>query len=224
MIIVGLTGGIASGKSTTAALIRDRGIPVHDADAAVHELMAAGGAAVTAVTAAFGSDILSSDGSIDRRRLGAAVFSDPALRRRLESIIHPLVATHRDRFLDAHRRSGTPMVVLDIPLLFETGGEALCDYVILCRVAPDEQRRRALARDGMTDRKLDAIIDSQMSLVDKSRLADAVIETDHGIDAARDALAAILDGPLRDLMTGSGKSTGKDKPGTDKAGKDRADA
>ena len=219
MIIVGLTGGIASGKSTTAAMIRDRGIPVHDADAAVHELMSADGDAVTAVTDAFGSEMLAADGSIDRRRLGGAVFSDPERRRALESLIHPLVANHRDAFLDTHRRSGTPLVVLDIPLLFETGGEVLCDFVILCSAAPAEQRRRALARDGMTDTKLDAIIDSQMPLADKRRLADAVIETDHGIEVARNALAAILDGPLRDLMTGSGKSTG-----TNKAGKDRADA
>lgn len=219
MIIVGLTGGIASGKSTTAAMIRDRGIPVHDADAAVHELMAADGGAVAAVTAAFGREMLAPDGSIDRRRLGATVFSDPARRQALESIIHPLVATHRDRFLDTYRRSATPLVVLDIPLLFETGAEALCDYVILCRVAADEQRRRALARDGMTDTKLDAIMASQMPLADKSHLADAIIETDHGIDAARDALAAILDGPLRDLVNASGNGTGKNR-----AGKDRADA
>ena len=147
------------------------------------------------------------DGSIDRRRLGAAVFSDPALRQALESIIHPLVAADRDAFLETHRQSGTPVAVLDIPLLFETGGEAFCDFVILCSAAPDEQRRRALVRDGMTDAKLDAIIGSQMPLSEKRRLADAVIETDHGLAAARDALATILDGPVCDLVNADRRVT-----------------
>ena len=204
MIVVGLTGGIASGKSTTASMIRDHGIPVHDADAAVHELLAPGGGAVGAVAAAFGDDMLAPDGSIDRQRLGAAVFSDPALRQALESIIHPLVAADRDAFLESHRQSGTPVAVLDIPLLFETGGEAFCDFVILCSAAPDEQRRRALVRDGMTESKLDAIIGSQMLMSEKRGLADAVIETDHGLAAAHDALASILDGPVRDLVSGTG--------------------
>ena len=208
MIIVGLTGGIASGKSTTAAMIRDRGVPVHDADAAVHEMMAPGGAGVDAVVAAFGGDMLAADGSVDRQRLGAAIFADAARRRTLESIIHPLVAAHRDAFLERHRQAGTAVAVLDIPLLFETGGEAICDFVILCSAAPDEQRRRALARDGMTNSKLDAIIDSQMPLSEKRRRADAVIETDHGHAAARDALAAILDGPVRDLVNRTAKATG----------------
>ena len=208
MIVVGLTGGIASGKSTTAAMIRDRGIPVHDADAAVHDLMAPGGGAVAAVEAAFGGDMVAPDGSIDRRRLGAAVFSDPALRQALESIIHPLVAADRDAFLETHRQSGTPVAVLDIPLLFETAGEALCDFVILCSAAPEEQRRRALVRAGMTDAKLDAIIASQMPLSDKRRLADAVIDTDHGLAAARDALATILDGPVCDLVNATGSDSG----------------
>ena len=98
------------------------------------------------------------------------------------------------------------MAVLDIPLLFETGGEAFCDFVILCSAAPDEQRRRALARDGMTESKLDAIIGSQMPLSEKRGLADAVIETDHGLAAARDALASILDGPVRDLVNAANRS------------------
>ena len=200
MIIVGLTGGIASGKSTTAAMIRELGIPVHDADAAVHELLAPGGSGVEAVAAAFGRDMLAPDGSVDRQRLGAAVFSDPERRRALESIVHPLVAAHRDAFLETHRQSGTQLAVLDIPLLFETGSESLCDFVILCSARPDEQRRRALARDGMSESKLDAIIDSQMPLPEKRRLADAVIETDDGISVARNALAEILEGPVRDLL------------------------
>ena len=157
MIVVGLTGGIASGKSTTAAMIRDRGIPVHDADAAVHDLMAPGGAAVAAVEAAFGGDMVAPDGSIDRRRLGAAVFPIRRYGRRWNRSSTRL-SPPTGRVSESHRQSGTPVAVLDIPLLFETGGEAFCDFVILCSAAPDEQRRRALVRDGMTESKLDAII------------------------------------------------------------------
>ena len=199
MIIIGLTGGIASGKSTTAALFRELDIPVHDADAAVHEMMAPGGVATGKVVEAFGGQILAPDGSVDRQRLGGEVFAAPARRRILESIIHPLVAASRDRFLATSRLTGVPLVVLDIPLLFETGGEALCDFVILCSVDPDTQKRRALRRNGMTEDKLAAILQSQMPLATKRAMADAVIETDHGVDAARQALLAILDGPVRQL-------------------------
>ena len=199
MIIIGLTGGIASGKSTTAALFRELDIPVHDADAAVHEMMAPGGVATGKVVEAFGGQILAPDGSVDRQRLGGEVFAAPERRRILESIIHPLVAASRDRFLATSRLTGVPLVVLDIPLLFETGGEALCDFVILCSVDPDTQKRRALRRNGMTEDKLAAILQSQMLLATKRAMADAVIETDHGVDAARQALLAILDGPVRQL-------------------------
>ncbi len=205
MIIIGLTGGIASGKSTTAALLRELDIPVHDADAAVHELMAPGGLAIGKVVAAFGPHILAPDGSIDRQKLGGQVFAAPKLRKMLESIIHPLVAAERDRFLATNRQIDVPLVVLDIPLLFETGGEDLCDFVILCSVDPDTQKQRALRRSGMTEDKLDAILQSQMPLATKRARADAVIETGHGVDAARQALMAILDGPVRELCeTGAG--------------------
>ena len=199
MIIIGLTGGIASGKSTTAALFRELDIPVHDADAAVHEMMAPGGVATGKVVEAFGGQILAPDGSVDRQRLGGEVFAAPERRRILESIIHPLVAASRDRFLATSRLTGVPLVVLDIPLLFETGGEALCDFVILCSVDPDTQKLRALRRNGMTEDKFAAILQSQMPLATKRAMADAVIETDHGVDAARQALLAILDGPVRQL-------------------------
>ena len=199
MIIIGLTGGIASGKSTTAALFRELDIPVHDADAAVHEMMAPGGVATGKVVEAFGGQILAPDGSVDRQRLGGEVFAAPERRRILESIIHPLVAASRDRFLATSRLTGVPLVVLDIPLLFETGGEALCDFVILCSVDPDTQKLRALRRNGMTEDKLAAILQSQMPLATKRAMPDAVIETDHGVDAARQALLAILDGPVRQL-------------------------
>ena len=199
MLVIGLTGGIATGKSTTAAMIADRGIPLHDADAAVHDLMAAGGRATGPVAEAFGDEMLTAGGAVDRQRLGRAVFADSALRKRLESIIHPLVAADRDMFLEKHRTAGAPLVVLDIPLLFETGGDAVCDFVILCS-APDEiQRERALARDGMTEAKLDAILASQMPLAEKRARADAEIDTSSGLDKAEAMLDSILNGPIQQL-------------------------
>ena len=199
MLVIGLTGGIATGKSTTATMIADRGIPLHDADAAVHDLMAAGGRATGPVAEAFGDEMLTAGGAVDRQQLGRAVFADSALRKRLESIIHPLVAADRDRFLEKHRTAGAPLVVLDIPLLFETGGDAVCDFVILCS-APDEiQRERALARDGMTEAKLDAILASQMPLADKRARADAEIDTSSGLDKAEAMLDSILNGPIQQL-------------------------
>ena len=204
MIVIGLTGGIATGKSTTAKMIMDRGIPLHDADATVHKLMAAGGLATGPVANLFGADMLTAGGAVDRRRLGRVVFADTALRKQLEAVIHPLVAADRDAFLEEQRLAGAPVVVLDIPLLFETGAEALCDFVILCS-APDEvQRQRAMARDGMTKARLDAILASQMPLAEKRARADAEIDTGLGLDKAGAMLDSILEGPVRDLRQETG--------------------
>lgn len=204
MIVIGLTGGIATGKSTTAKMIMDRGIPLHDADATVHKLMAAGGPATGPVANLFGADMLTAGGAVDRRRLGRVVFADTVLRKQLEAVIHPLVAADRDAFLEDQRLAGAPVVVLDIPLLFETGAEALCDFVILCS-APDEvQRQRAMARDGMTKARLDAILASQMSLAEKRAMADAEIDTGLGLDKAGAMLDSILEGPVRDLRQETG--------------------
>ena len=204
MIVIGLTGGIATGKSTTAKMIMDRGIPLHDADATVHKLMAAGGPATGPVANLFGADMLTAGGAVDRRRLGRVVFADTALRKQLEAVIHPLVAADRDAFLEEQRLAGVPVVFLDIPLLFETGAEALCDFVILCS-APDEvQRQRAMARDGMTKARLDAILASQMPLAEKRARADAEIDTGLGLDKAGAMLDSILGGPVRDLRQETG--------------------
>ena len=204
MIVIGLTGGIATGKSTTAKMIMDRGIPLHDADATVHKLMAAGGPATGPVANLFGADMLTAGGAVDRRRLGRVVFADTALRKQLEAVIHPLVAADRDAFLEEQRLAGAPVVVLDIPLLFETGAEALCDFVILCS-APDEvQRQRAMARDGMTKARLDAILASQMPLAEKRARANAEIDTGLGLDKAGAMLDSILEGPVRDLRQETG--------------------
>ena len=204
MIVIGLTGGIATGKSTTAKMIMDRGIPLHDADATVHKLMAAGGPATGPVANLFGADMLTAGGAVDRRRLGRVVFADTALRKQLEAVIHPLVTADRDAFLEEQRLAGVPVVFLDIPLLFETGAEALCDFVILCS-APDEvQRQRAMARDGMTKARLDAILASQMPLAEKRARADAEIDTGLGLDKAGAMLDSILEGPVRDLRQETG--------------------
>ena len=204
MIVIGLTGGIATGKSTTAKMIMDRGIPLHDADATVHKLMAAGGPATGPVANLFGADMLTAGGAVDRRRLGRVVFADTALRKQLEAVIHPLVAADRDAFLEEQRLAGVPVVFLDIPLLFETGAEALCDFVILCS-APDEvQRQRAMTRDGMTKARLDAILASQMPLAEKRARADAEIDTGLGLDKAGAMLDSILEGPVRDLRQETG--------------------
>jgi dephospho-CoA kinase len=178
MIIIGLTGSVASGKSTVAGWIAERGIAVHDADSAVHSLLAADGAAVPDITARFGTSVLADDGGIDRKKLGNHVFEHPQDRKILESILHPMVRQHRDQFLVDHRRLGSKIVVLDVPLLFETGGDALCDYVIVVHAGEDTIRRRALARPGMTENKLAGILKTQMPASEKCQRADFVLDTD----------------------------------------------
>lgn len=199
MIVIGLTGGIATGKSTTAAMLKERGLPIHDSDAAVHALMASGGAATDQISQKFGDDMMTPEGAIDRKRLGAHIFADSSRRKALEAIIHPLVADDRDMFLASHRKAGTPVVVLDVPLLFETGGDALCDFVILCSASEDIQRNRALQREGMTETKFEAILKSQMPLASKRMMADVEIDTGLGMEATAAMLDEILDGPVRNL-------------------------
>ena len=178
MIIIGLTGSVASGKSTVAGWIAELGIAVHDADSAVHSLLAADGAAVPDIIARFGTSVLADDGGIDRKKLGNHVFEHPQDRKILESILHPMVRQHRDQFLVDHRRIGSKIVVLDVPLLFETGGDALCDYVIVVHAGEDTIRRRALARPGMTENKLAGILKTQMLASEKCQRADFVLDTD----------------------------------------------
>ncbi len=192
MLIIGLTGGIATGKSTTAQMIQAKGIPIHDADTCVHNLLLGDGAAVREVAGAFGREILMSDGAVDRQKLGSVVFAAPEKRRLLEDILHPLVAADRDVFLAQNRTAGTPMVVLDVPLLYETGGDALCDFVIVCLTDRKTQWARGLARPGMTMEKWEAIVSSQMPLAEKKARADAIIDTHNGLAAAAESLDAIL--------------------------------
>ncbi len=193
MIIIGLTGSVASGKSTVAGWIAERGIAVHDADSAVHSLLAADGAAVPDVIARFGTSVLADDGGIDRKKLGNHVFEHPQDRKILESILHPMVRQHRDQFLVDHRRLGSKIVGLDVPLLFETGGDALCDYVIVVHAGEDTIRRRALARPGMTENKLAGILKTQMPASEKCQRADFVLDTDLLPDVTQQHLYSWLD-------------------------------
>ncbi len=178
MFILGLTGSIGMGKSTAAAQLRRLGLPVHDADAAVHALMGPGGAAVAAVGAAFSGVV--KNGAVDRQALGAKVLGDDAAIRRLEAILHPLVRRSEKKFLAACARRGVALVVLDIPLLFETGGDARCDAVLVVHCRPALQRRRVLARPGMTEKKFESILARQIPAQEKIRLADFAVNT--GID------------------------------------------
>lgn len=188
MIVLGLTGSIGMGKSTTTAMFADEGVPVHDSDAAVHRLY--GGAAAPLVEAQFPGTVI--DGKVDRARLGEAVIGRPEAMRELESIVHPLVRADADRFVELHRTRGTPLVLLDIPLLFETGGTDRVDRIVVVTAPADVQRRRVLSRPAMTGEKLDSILGSQVPDAEKRRKADYVIDTSGGMDAARAAVRAIV--------------------------------
>lgn len=179
MIILGLTGSIAMGKTTMANQFRDQGIPVHDADQAVHQMMSAGGMAVDQIASIF-PDALGSDGGIDRPTLGRLVFNDGAARQQLEGILHPLVRQERDQWLVQHRDEGSWCVGLDVPLLFETGGEKDCDATVVATTSPFQQRQRALSRPGMSLERLNAILELQMPDQMKCEKADFIIPTSYG--------------------------------------------
>ena len=185
--LLGLTGSIGMGKSTTAQIFRDEGIAVWDADAAVHRLYERGGAAVAPVGAAFPEAVL--DGAISREALKKIIAADPSALGRLEKIVHPLVAQDRAAFIAANP---APIVVVDIPLLYETGAEAWLDSVLVVSVSPEAQRARVLARPGMTEAQFQAILSRQMPDEEKRRRADHVIETTT-LDDARAKVRALID-------------------------------
>jgi dephospho-CoA kinase len=191
MKIIGLTGSIGMGKSTAARMCRRLGIPVHDADAAVHRLMGKGGRAVAAIGQAFPGTVVA--GRVDRPALGAKVFGHPADLRRLEKILHPLVQADAQRFIRRQRARREQLVVLDIPLLFETGGERRCDVVIVVTAPRFLQRARVLARPRMTATRLAEIEALQMPDIEKRRRADFVIETGHGYRPALMQLHRVLE-------------------------------
>lgn len=175
MLVIGLTGSIGMGKSTAVAMLRRMRIPVHDADAAVHELIAPGGAAVAEIAKTFRGVVR--DGVVDRTRLGERIFKDPAARARLEAILHPRVRQATLAFVKQQRRRRRDLVVLDIPLLFETGGERLCDAVIVVSAPRAVQAQRVMARPGMTRERFRGIVSAQLSDQEKRRRADFVVTT-----------------------------------------------
>lgn len=188
MIVLGLTGSIGMGKSTTAKMFAEAGVPVHDSDEAVHRLYA--GKAAPLVEAAFPGTTVS--GAVDRTKLAGHVLGDAAALKRLEAIIHPLVRADAEAFLARNRAAGAPLAVLDIPLLFETGGRGRVDKVVVVTAPADIQRARVLARPGMSEAKLAAILAKQVPDAEKRRLADFIIDTGLGFEAARAAVAAII--------------------------------
>lgn len=188
MLVIGLTGSIGMGKSTTAALFREEGIPVNDADEIVHQLYS--GKAAPLIEAAFPGTTV--DGVVDRARLSAQLAAQPEAFKRLEAIVHPLVRDAELAFRRSAADAGHDMIVLDIPLLFETGGEARVDAIVVVSCDPDLQRARVLARPGMTVEKFEMILSRQVPDADKRRRADYVIDTGHGLETARAAVKAII--------------------------------
>ncbi|MBZ9773001.1 dephospho-CoA kinase [Mesorhizobium sp. CO1-1-8] len=188
MIVLGLTGSIGMGKSTTAKMFTDAGVPVHDSDEAVHRLYA--GKAAPLVEAAFPGTTIA--GVVDRTKLGARVLGDTAALKQLENIIHPLVRADADAFLARHRNAGESIAVLDIPLLFETGGRNRVDKVVVVTAPAETQRERVLGRPGMTEEKLASILAKQVPDAEKRRQADFVVDTGQGLDAARAEVKAII--------------------------------
>ncbi len=187
MIILGLTGSIGMGKTTTAEMFSALGVPVHSADAAVHALYA--GRAAAPIEAAFPGSVV--DGRVDRDALSKQVVGHPDAMQRLEAIVHPLVREEELAFLDRARADGAKLAVVDIPLLYETGGAVRCDRVAVVTAPAEVQRQRVLARPGMTPRKFEAILARQMPDEDKRRRADFIIDTGNGIEPARLAVEAI---------------------------------
>lgn len=190
MIVLGLTGSIGMGKSTTARMFAEVGALVWNADEAVHALYAPGGAAVAPVGDAFPGTVI--DGAVDRTRLAEVLGRDPAAFSRLEAIVHPLVLAGRLEALAEAEARGVKLAVLDIPLLYETGGDAAVDAVVVVTADADIQRRRVLDRPGMTAERLDAILSRQMPDAEKRRRADFLVDTGQGMDPARVRVAEIV--------------------------------
>jgi dephospho-CoA kinase len=181
VIVAGLTGSIGMGKSTVAAMFADEGVPVHDADATVHALYS--GAAAPLIEQAFPGT--ASSGRVDRLKLGAIVLADAAAMARLESIVHPLVRAEEQRFLERQRKAGAPLVILDIPLLFETGRDSDIGQIVVVSAGEEAQRERVLKRPGMTEDKFRAILARQVPDAEKRRRATHVVDTSGSLEDTR---------------------------------------
>lgn len=200
MIIVGLTGSIGMGKSTTAAMFRDAGCPVFDADAAVHSLYAPGGKAVPLIRAVFPDAV--KDRAVDRKVLGVHMRSDPLNLPVLESFIHPMVGELRAKFLEKASSSGADIVIFDIPLLFETGVDKRVDKIVVVTAPVDVQRERVLARPGMSEELFTSLLSRQTPDSEKRQKADYLVFTDRGLESARKQVQSILDA-IRTEQTGT---------------------
>jgi dephospho-CoA kinase len=193
MRVLGLTGSIGMGKSTTAKLFAEAGVPVYDADATVHRIYQ--GEAAPLIEAAFPGT--TADGKVDRAKLSAQVVHQPEAMQRLEQIVHPLLRAYHENFLTEAERSGASVAVVDVPLLFETGGDKRVDAVVVVSTDPATQRQRILARDNMTPEKLDAILGRQMPDDEKRRRADFIVDTSHGLEPVRAAISDILEAAVK---------------------------
>ena len=189
MIVLGLTGSIGMGKSTTAKLFAEAGVPVYDADATVHKVYE--GEAAPAIEAAFPGTTV--DGKVDRALLSAQVMQNPDAMKRLEKIVHPMLGAYHRKFLTDAEQSGAPVAVVDVPLLYETGGEKRVDVVVVVTTTPEIQRERILAREGMTNEKIEAILARQLPDAEKRKRADFVVDTSHGLDPVRARIRDILE-------------------------------
>jgi dephospho-CoA kinase len=208
VILIGLTGSIGMGKSTTAAMFREAGVPVYDADAVVHDLYDTGGAAVGPVGEAFPGVV--KDGKVDREALRQAVLGKPDELKRLNGIVHPLVGRDRGKFFEDATAAGADMVVMDIPLLFETGGDANVDAVVVVSAPAEMQRERVLARPGMSPERLDAILVQQVADAEKRARAHFVVDTSRGLEPARAQVAEIIATMRRDPQKRPRKTDGRD--------------
>ena len=197
MRVLGLTGSMGMGKSTTAKLFAEAGVPVYDADATVHKVYE--GEAAPAIEAAFPGTTVG--GKVERSKLSAKVVGDPEAIRRLEAIVHPMLRSYHQDFLDKAAQSGVPVAVVDVPLLFETGGDKRVDAVVVVSTSPEIQRQRILARGTMTEEALDALLARQMPDAEKRARADFVVDTSNGLDPVRarirDILAEVVKMPQR---------------------------
>jgi dephospho-CoA kinase len=189
MRVLGLTGSIGMGKSTTAKLFLEAGVPVYDADATVHKIYE--GEAAPAIEAAFPGTTV--NGKVDRAKLSARVVHDAAAMKRLEDVVHPMLRAYHQTFLDDAEKSGAPVAVVDVPLLFETGGDKRVDAVVVVTTSPELQRERILARGTMSHEALEAILARQMPDAEKRARADFLVDTSHGLDPVRARIRDILD-------------------------------
>ncbi|MEZ0261210.1 MAG: dephospho-CoA kinase [Alphaproteobacteria bacterium] len=191
MIIAGLTGSIGMGKSTASNMLREMGVPIHDSDATVHELMGKGGKAVAAIAALCPECHV--DGGIDRKILGKYLFADPALKQAVEDVLFPLVKQSAVDFIALKKTEGHALAVLDVPLLFEAGWDKMVDKVICVSAPPEVQKARVMARPGMTEERFNAVLKAQMSDADKRAKSDFIIDTGVGMDDTRAQLKKLVD-------------------------------